>query len=160
MSRYEEFVESLSVGKARTEAEELEREERDCSLPLAVGDVLRRMCHSFRCPVDRVRYVDTRAHMGTGTLHGGAPLLRYIPEKGRYCLDVEISVAGKGIQAPYPVWIYLEVVPLRHGGMEIHLGPSFFQLPEEEQEFFDCMADCINSELRERYSPAPRRIGC
>ncbi len=159
MSHYDEFVQSLSVGQARAEMEQQEREDEDRALPPAVGDVLQRMCASFGCPLERVRYLDAQARLATGTLRGGVPLLRYIPEKGRYGLDVEIGVGDQPHKGPHPVWLRLQVVPLRHGGMEFYLGRRYFQLPEEERAFFDHVAEAINQALREWCGPAPTKIG-
>ena len=58
MSRFQEFCESLRAGKARADEEQLEREERLRDLPVALGEVFRRMCASFRCPASQAHYVD------------------------------------------------------------------------------------------------------
>jgi hypothetical protein len=50
-------------------------------------------------------------------------------------------------------------VPLRHGGLEFHLGSDIFRLPDEEKALFDQLAATINRELREGYTPGPRKIG-
>jgi hypothetical protein len=159
MSKYQEFITSLGVGKAKAEEDRLAREDEDRNLPLVVGDFVRRMCDYFQCSADQVRYIDTRSNIPTGSLQEGVPLLRYAPERGRYCVDLEIGIGDQGKNELYPVWLHLECVPLKHGGMEVHFGPSFFQLPDEEKGLFDNIADAINEELRERYGPPPRKLG-
>lgn len=159
MPRYQEFCESLKVGKARTEEELLRQEDKERTLPLAVGEIVQRMCAAFQVPADRVRYMDSPSRLPTGTLSGGAPLLQYHPEKGRYSLDVEIGVGDRPEEAPDPVWLHLECVPLEHGGLEFRFESAIFQLPDEEGPFFDQVAAAINRDLRAGYTPGPRRIG-
>lgn len=159
MSRYREFCEALCVGQAKAKEERLEREDEERILPQAVAQVVRRMCASFQCPEERIRYLDARSGLVTGTLQSGTPLLLLNPEKGRYGLDFQIEVAGRPEEAPYPVWVHLECVPLRHDGLEFHLGSDIFQSPDEEKALFDQLAATINRELREGYVPGPKKIG-
>ncbi len=158
MSRYREFCESLRAGKARAEEEQLQRDDEEHGLPLAIGNIVRRMCESFRCPAERVRYVDSRSRLPTGALEG-PPLLRYDPGSGRHGLDVEIGLRDGLEEEPCPVWVHLECVPLRHGGLELHFGPNHFHLPDEEEAFFKHVADAINRELRQEHVPGPRQVG-
>jgi hypothetical protein len=159
MSRYQEFSDSLWVGRAKAQEEQLKHADEERVLPQAVAGVVRRMCAYFQCPEDRVRYIDARWGIVTGTLRGGTPWLLFNPEKGRYGLDFQIGVAGRPEEDPYPVWVHLECMPLLHGGLEFHLGPDIFQLPDEETALFDQLAATINRELREGFTPGPRKIG-
>jgi hypothetical protein len=159
MSRYQEFSDSLWVGRAKAQEEQLKHADEERVLPQAVAEVVRRMCAYFQCPEERVRYIDARSGIVTGTLPGGTPLLPFNPEKGRYGLDFQIGVAGRPEEDPYPLWVHLECVPLRHGGLEFHLSSDAFQLPDEETALFDQLAATINGELREGYTPGPRKIG-
>jgi hypothetical protein len=117
------------------------------------------MCDYFQCPAEQVRYVDPQAEVATGALAGGPPLLRYDPGRGRHCLDVEIGLRGGPEEEPYPVWVHLEFVPLRRGGIEFHFGRARFQLPDKEGAFFDHVAEAITQELREGYTPGPQKVG-
>jgi hypothetical protein len=159
MSTYEQFCESLRAGQISAQEEQLRRAEEERSLPPAVGDVIRRLGASFRCPAGRVRYVDTQANLVTGTLEGALPPIRYSPEKGRHCLDVEIGVGDRPAREPYPVWVHLEFVPLRHGGLEFHFGRGVFRAPDEEGALFNHIAGAINHELRKGCAPGPRKVG-
>jgi hypothetical protein len=159
MSRYQEFSDSLWVGRAKAQEEQLKHADEERILPQAVAEVVRRMCACFQCPEERVHYIDPRSGIVTSTLRGGTPLLPFNPEKGRYGLDFQIGVAGRPEEDLYPVWVHLECAPLRPGGLEFHLGPDIFQLPDEEAALFDQLAATINRELREGYTPGPRKIG-
>ncbi len=159
MSRFQEFCESLRAGKARAEEEQLEREELLRDLPVAVGEVFRRMCTSFRCPESQAHYVDVDTDTVGGTAQGSAPPIRFCPEKGRYRLGLEIRVGAPADQDHYPVWLSFEFAPLKPGGLEVHLGSSIFQLPAEEEAFFNHVADAINHQLRQGCAPAPHKIG-
>jgi hypothetical protein len=158
MSKYQEFRESLWVGQAKTEEDQLGREDEMRSFPMEVGEIVQRMCAYFHCPVRAVRYVDIPAGLPTGSPETSAPLLPYDPEKGRYCLGVEIALGDGTEEEPYRIWLELECVPLKHGGLEFHCGPDHFQLPDEEASFFEYVAVAINRELREGHAPAPRVI--
>jgi hypothetical protein len=158
MSKYQEFRESLWVGKAKTDQDRLESEDEKLAFPMEVGKIVGRMCVYFACPVQDVRYVDIPARLTTGALESGAPLLPYDPETGRYCLGVEIALRDRADEEPYPIWLDLECAPLKHGGLEFHCGPDRFQLPDEEAAFFDYLAAAINRELREAYVSAPRIV--
>jgi len=158
MSSYREFCESLRVGKARTEEEQILRQDEEQALPLAIGAIVQRMCDSFQCPTRQVRFVDVRSNLPTGTLES-MPLFRYDPESGRYWFDVEIELRDDPDAEAYPVRLHLECAPLRHGGMEVCFGSEHFQIPEDEKAFFGCIAGAINQELRSGYAPGPRLIG-
>jgi hypothetical protein len=159
MSRYAEFCESLWVGQAKTREQRLKREDEERTLPQTVADIICRMCADFQCPDERLHYMDTRSGIATGTLRDGTHLLLLDPEKGRFGVDFQIGVAGRPEDEPYPVWVHLECVPLRHGGLEFHLGSDILLWPEEEKGLFDAIAATINRELREGHVPGPRRIG-
>ncbi len=158
MSRFQEFCEALQAGKARAEEVQLKREELLRDLPVAVGEVFRRLCASFRCPESQARYVDVDTDTVGGTVQGSPPAIRFCPEKGRYRLGLEIRVGAPADQDQYPVWLSFEFAPLKPGGLEFHLGSSLFQLPAEEEAFFNHVADAINHQLRQGCAPAPRRI--
>jgi hypothetical protein len=159
MSKYQEFCESLWVGKAKTEEEQLERQDEERTLPRTVGNVIQRLCQYFQCPAEQVGYVDTQANMVTGTLQDRVPPVWHDPQKGRYCLDFEMGIVGPAAQDQYPVWLHLEFVPLKHGGLEFHFGSASFRVPDEERALFNQVADAVNQELRKAYTPGPRRIG-
>lgn len=159
MSKYQQFCESLWVGKARAEELQLEREEEERTLPRAVAGIVRRMCNYFQCPADQVRYVDAQANIVTGTVEDALPPVRYQPDRGRDAVDLEIRIGGPADEERYPVWLRLEFAPLKHGGLEFHFGSAAFQLPDEEQLLFDQVAEAINHELRKGYAPGPRKIG-
>jgi hypothetical protein len=159
MSKYLEFCNSLRFGRATAREDQLGRADEEHVLAQAVAQVVRRMCAYFQCPEERVRYLDARSGMATGAVRGGTPLLPFNPEKGRYCLDLQLGLAGRPEEEPYPVWVHLECAPLKHGGLEFHLGSAIFQLPREEHALFDELAVTINRKLREDYVPGPRRIG-
>jgi hypothetical protein len=160
MSKYLEFCDSLRVGQAKAQEQQLEREDEERALSQAVAGVVRRMCAYFQCPEKRLRYIDARSGIATGTLRSGTPLLSLNPENGRYCLDIQIDVAGRPEEDQHPVWVHLECAPLWHDRLEFHLGPDIFQLPDQENALFDQLAATINQELREGYMPRPRQIGC
>ena len=159
MSRYREFCDSLRVGQAKAQEEQLEHEDEERTLPQAVAEVVRRMCAYFQCPEGRVRYIDPRSGIATGMLRTGTPLLPFNPEKGRHCLDFQIDVADTLEEDRHPVWAHLECAQLRHGGLELHLGPAIFQLPDEEKVLFDELAAAINRRLREGHRPGPTKVG-
>ncbi len=159
MSRFREFCESLRIGQARAQQERLEREDKERTLPQTVAEIAGRLGAYFECPRERIRYIDARSGVVTGMLGSGTPLLPFNPEKGRHALDFSIEVAGQSEEDLHPIWIHLECVPLRHGGLEVHLGPALFQLPDEEKELFDHLAAAINRELREGHVPGPTRVG-
>jgi hypothetical protein len=122
MSKYQEFCDSLWLVQAKTREEQLLREDEEHVLRQMVGEVVRRMCDAFECPAEQVRYVDTQAGMAIGTLGDSEPLLRFNPVKGRYALDLEIGVRGRPPEPAHPVWVHLEVVPLKHGGWSFTSG--------------------------------------
>jgi hypothetical protein len=159
MSRYREFCDSLRVGQAKAREQQLEHADEERALAQAVGEVVRRLCTYWECPEERVCYIDARSGLATGTPGRGTPLLPFNPEKGRYGLDVQIGLAGRAEESPYPVWVHLECAPLRHGGLEFHLGPAVFRLPDEEEALFEQLAATINRELRAEYVSGPRKIG-
>jgi hypothetical protein len=159
MSRYRDFCESLRVGKVRCEEEQFLREEEEHSLPSTAGAVVRRMCQSFQCPAEQVRYIDGRSGLPTGTLDS-LPLLLHDPTSGRQGFDVEIKLANGPAEDRQAIWLHLECAPLRHGGIEFHFGPEHFHLPDEEEALFDHIAEVINQELRRGYIPGTRRLGC
>jgi hypothetical protein len=159
MSRYQEFCDSLGVGQAKTEEEQAQREDEEHVLRKTVGELVRRMCASFQCPEEQVRYVEVQAGIATGALRDSELLLQFSPEKGRYGFDLEIGVRGRPPERAHPVWVHLEVVPLKHGGLEFHFGSVLFQIPEEESAFFATVAEAINQDLRAGYRPGPRKIG-
>ena len=158
MSKYQGFCDSLWVGRAKAE-EGLDREAQERTLPQRAGEVVRRLCASFQCPEDQVRYVDACSGIATGPVRDSAPPLHYNPEKGRYGLDLDIGVRGRPEEGPQPVWVHLECVPLPHGGLEFHFGPALFQLPEEEGALFSQVAEAINRALRAGHAPGPRKVG-
>jgi hypothetical protein len=92
MSKYQEFCESLRVGKAKTETEQLEREDEERTLPRAVGEVVRRLCDYCQCPIDQIRFVDTQANVVTGTLRESVPAVQFNAAKGRHYLDLEFRI--------------------------------------------------------------------
>jgi hypothetical protein len=147
------------VGKAKTEAEQLEREDEERSLPLAVGGVVRRLCAYFQCPIDQIRFVDTQANVVTGMLQESVPAIRFNAAKGRHYLYLEIGIEDQPVHERYPIWLRLEFVPLKHGGFEFHVCPAIFRLPDEEEAFFHHVANAINQELRKGYTPGPKRSG-
>jgi hypothetical protein len=159
MSHYKEFCESLKVGKARTEEGQREQLEAYCHLQEAVGQVVQRMCDSFHCPREQVHYVDTRAGTVCGMVHESLPTIWFDPETGRSCVGLEIRIVEPEYEGYYPVWLGLQFVSLSRGGLEFHLGPDSYQLPEEERTFFNRVANVINEELRKGYTRGPRKIG-
>ncbi len=158
MSRYQEFCESLWVGMTKAAEQQLTQEDRDRQLPHTVAQIVQRMCDSFQCPVGRVHYVDDQANIVTGTAEAKLPVFGHDPEKARSYLDIEIEIGELSGQV-YPVRLHLEFVPLKHGGLEFHFGSHGFQIPHEERLFFDCVAEAINRELRQGFTPALRKIG-
>lgn len=158
MSRYTGFGESLAMGKARAEEEQALRDEEEYALPQMMGEIVRRMGDYFGCPAEQVGYVDPLARVSTRMREASAPPLYHNPETGLHGFDVEIVLRHPDGEE-YPVWLHLECASLRHGGVEIHFGPDHFQLPTEEEAFFDHVADAIDQSLRESYVPAPRKLG-
>ncbi len=159
MSRYLEFARSLRVGQAKARAEQLAREGEERARPQAVAAVVRRLCAYFECPEGQVHYIDPRSGAATGTLRTGAPLLPFNHEKGRHSLDFQIDVADPVDEEHHPVWVHLECAPLRHGGLEFHLGCATFRLPDEEKALFDELAAAINRQLREGHMLGPTKVG-
>jgi hypothetical protein len=159
MSRYQEFCKSLWIGSAKSKGEWQERQDEEYSLPRAVGQLVQRMGDFFQCPPGQIRYVDTQANVVTGTAGRDVPELHYDSAKGRYYLDVELGINDRLGVAAYAIRLRLEMVALKHGGLEFHFRSARFQLPDEEQALFEHVAESINQELRESYSPSPKKIG-
>jgi hypothetical protein len=159
MSRYREFCHSLRVGQAKARAEQQAREGEERARPQAVAEIVRRLCAYFGCPEGRVHYTDPRSGVATATAQTGAPLLPFSHEKGRHCLDFQIDVADAVDEDSHPVWAHLECAPLRHGGLEFHLGCATFRLPDEEKALFDELAAVINRQLREGHALGPTKVG-
>jgi hypothetical protein len=159
MSRYREFCHSLRVGQAKARAEQQEHEGEERARPQAVAEMVRRLCAYLECPEERVHYIDPRSGVATGTLRTGVPLLPFSREKGRHSLDFQIDVADAVDEGYYPVWAHLECAPLRHGGLEFHLGATTFRLPDEEKALFDELAAAINRQLREGHTLGPTKVG-
>jgi hypothetical protein len=159
MSRFHEFCESLRAGKARAEEEQLRREETERILPVAVGELLQRMCDRFGCPRERAHYVDLDTNRVAGTVRGSAPPLRFDPQGGRYHLGLEIGVGEPPGEEQYPLWLRFEFAPRRQGGLECRFGSELFQVPPDEEALCDHVGNVLNEELRQGYTPGPRRIG-
>ena len=159
MSKYQEFSESLRVGKAKTEEEQLKQQLEERTIPRAIANTIRRMCEYFQFPAEQVRYVDAQANIVTGTLQDTVPSLQHNPDRGGYRLDLVMALGGPPTKDQYPVWLHLEFVPLKHGGLEFHCGSTIFRLPDEETALFNHVADTINQELRNGYTPGPKKIG-
>jgi hypothetical protein len=159
MSKYHAFCESLRVGKAKTEEEQLKQQDEAGTIPQAVAQTIKRMCEYFQCPAERVRYIDAPAKISTGTLQDALPPLQHNPDRGGYCLNLVMGLGGPKAEDQYPVWLHLEFAPLKHGGVEFHWGSAVFRLPDEETALFDSIADTINQALRSEYTPGPKKIG-
>jgi len=159
MSKYQEFCQSFWAGKAKTDQAQLEREDEYRCLPSAVGEVIQRMCAYFQCPPDRAHYLDLETNKVAGTVLNSAPPLRIKPERGRLGLGLEIQLGEQSQRDPYPVWLFIELAPLKRGGFEFYFKSATFQVPLEEADFFNHVAGAINHELQEVYASAPRRIG-
>jgi hypothetical protein len=155
MSKFQAFSEAYWVGKAKAAENQLEQEDTLRHLPVAVGELVQKMCAYFQCPKDRAHYLELETNTVSSSVANGAPPLRYQPESGQHCLGLEIAVG----EDRYPVWLQLAFVLLKHGGFEVHLGSSIFQIPAEEIAFFNEVADAITGELRQSYTPAPLKIG-
>jgi hypothetical protein len=153
MSKFQEFCESFLVGKAKAEADQLQRDEECRTLPLALAKIFQRMCDYFQCPPEKVHYVELEANTVANTVQDGVPPVGWNPESCRKCLALEIGIAE------HPVWLYFEFVPLKHDGFEFHFDSTIFQIPAEEKKLFDHVAETINQELRKSYTPMPRKIG-
>jgi hypothetical protein len=159
MSKFQEFCESFWVGRAKTEEEQLQREDELRTLPGAVGQVVRRLVAAFQCPSERAHYVDPQAGIAVGTVQGSDPPLHFNPEQGRYSLCLEIRVGDQPGTDQYPVWLNLEFVPRKHGGLEFHFKSAIFQTPDEEEDLFQEVAEAVNQRLREGVGTAPCKIG-
>jgi hypothetical protein len=153
MSRFEEFAESLRVGRARAEREQFDREEEGRTLQQTVGMTFQRLCDYFQCPKDQLHYVDLLANSVAGAVHNNSPPIGFNPATARKRVGLEIRLDE------HPVWLYFEFVPLKHDGLEFHFAADLFQLPGEEKKFFDQIAETINRELRANYAPAAHKIG-
>jgi hypothetical protein len=155
MSQFQEFCKSHWVGRTKAEEEHLEHEKEVEHLSSAVGALVRRLCGFFQCPGDRAHYVDVGTNTVSGPVEGGTPRLCFRPESGRYRLALEITVGDDR----YPVWLKFEFALPKHGGFEVHFGPSLYQVPAEEQAFFGDVADAVNHQLRQGCPQPPLRIG-
>lgn len=153
MSRFEEFIQSLRVGRTSTEREQLERDELCRTLPQTLARVFQRLCDNFQCPNEQAHYLDLQANSVAGAVRNSAPPVGLNLATGRRCLGLEICVDEQ------PIWLYFECVPLKHDGLELHFRGDLFQFPAEETKFFDQVAGAINQELRSGHAPAARKIG-
>jgi hypothetical protein len=159
MSKFDEFCEAFSAGKIKTEEERLAREDELRRLPLAIGKIVERMCSCFRCPPQHAHYVDLETKVVTASVQGSVPRIYSDPGRGRSSVGVEIRVGGTNHRDEYPVWIRLEFNPMMHGGFEFHWGTAHLQLPDEETELFDRVAETIKQELRKGIEQTPGKIG-
>ncbi|HLN28850.1 MAG TPA: hypothetical protein VK395_13980 [Gemmataceae bacterium] len=158
MTKFDEFCDSFWVGKAKTEEGCLEREDELRRLPVAVSQVLQRMCSFLQCPEGHVHYVDLETNAVAGTVESSLPPISFDHKRGRNIIGLEIRLGERPSRNQYPVWLRFEFVPIKHGGLEFQVGPDLFQVPEEEEKFFSRVAEAINHSLRQGYTAPTRTI--
>jgi len=159
MTKFDEFCDSFWVGKAKTEEERLEREDEQRRLPVAVGDVFQRMCSFLQCPEDHLHYVNPETNATAGAVGRSLPPIGFDHKKGRNIIGLELRLGEPPSRSQYPVWLRFEFVPIRHGGLEFHVGPDLFHVPDEEEKFFSRVAEAINRSLRQGYTAPTGTIG-
>ena len=93
---YDDFCESLRVGKARAAEAEAEAQDEQHVFERAVAGVVRATRERFACPAQAAHYVDPQSRL-PAMVPGDLPPLRFEPQTGRHALDLEIALhAGQG----------------------------------------------------------------